>query len=320
MNYNKKQIEESIVKWSKRMLDNDMINESELKELLGEAGFKRLFAKVRDIAKKTVTGAKKAAEAIHDLVKPNKGAKMLLTALNDLAKHKIDLGNVKIYASIDDGQKYIPVIDFKVQKQKNIILIVNPDNASATPKTMKEFREVVFRDCKMKSNEKLTDVVASITVAKINNAAEAKLDESIKIVLESKLTDYIKDNNLSKEDALKPENIKKLKKFTKQNDDKTKAAIEKAFDKIESGKDASKKTKKSSSSSFDKSEDLPAETKEEKKKREEAEVAKKKAEDAKPKYTALDNELLEVLPKKTAIGFKFSKSKAEISMDYAFTL
>lgn len=49
------------------------------------------------------------------------------------------------------------------------------------------------------------------------------------IVVESKLSDYLASKKLSKEDALKPENLKQLKKLTKQNDEKTKAQVEKYF-------------------------------------------------------------------------------------------
>lgn len=50
-----------------------------------------------------------------------------------------------------------------------------------------------------------------------------------RMLLEGKIEDFIKSNNLSKEDALNDENIKKLKKILKLNDDKTRAKVEKYF-------------------------------------------------------------------------------------------
>ena len=71
--------------------------------------------------------------------------------------------------------------------------------------------------------------------------AEVPKELSESILLESKLTDYISSKKWSKEDALKPENLKELKKLTKQNDEKTKAAIEKHFASKDEKKDTSKK-------------------------------------------------------------------------------
>ena len=321
MKYNKKQIEESIIKWSGIMLENNMIDESELKTLISEGLLKRTKARIGQFFKKTVKTAKDAAEAIHDVIKPNKGAKMLIVALDKLSKKGINPGVVKMFASMGE-EKYYPIVDFKVEKKKNVILIVNPDNSSAQPKNVKAFRELIYRDCGMKSNMKITDVIESISLAKINDAAEAKMNESFNLMFESKLSDYIEDNNLSKDDALKDENIKKIKKLTKQNDTKTKEAIEKYFakkdkDNSSSADDSDNSDSSSDSSSFEDDEDL----RDEDKKKAEEEAAKKKAEEeAKPKFIMLDNQLLDVIPKKTAIGFKFSKTKAEIDMDYAFVM
>ena len=78
-------------------------------------------------------------------------------------------------------------------------------------------------------------------------------------LMESKLSDYIEKNKLSKEDAMKPEHFKELKKLIKQGDDKTKAAIERAFANKDSAND------KKDDASTDKKEADATENKEEKK-------------------------------------------------------
>ena len=78
-------------------------------------------------------------------------------------------------------------------------------------------------------------------------------------LMESKFSDYIEKNKLSKEDAMKPEHFKELKKLIKQGDDKTKAAIEKAFANKDYAND------KKDDASTDKKEADATENKEEKK-------------------------------------------------------
>ena len=161
------------------------------------------------------------------------------------------------------------------------------------------------------------------------------------------MTDYISSKKWSKEDALKPENLKELKKLTKQNDEKTKAAIEKHFASKDEKKDTSKKeatknstTKKSTTSknatvkkpaSKKTATKKPSETKAEpagepSKKGKDAEGSKQDTKEVKTgteeKKDALkffDNKLLDVQAKGNAIGFIFSKSKAEISLEKKYT-
>ena len=185
--------------------------------------------------------------------------------------------------------------------------------------------------------------VESIKCAEVPKA----LSESI--LFESKLTDYISSKKWSKEDALKPENLKELKKLTKQNDEKTKAAIEKHFASKDEKKDTSKKeaakkstTKKSTTSNIaivkKPASKKPSETKVEpagepsKKGKdvestpdfgdEEEKTAAKleaKPEEKKDVLKFFDNKLLDVQAKGNAIGFVFSKSKAEIALDKNYT-
>ena len=175
------------------------------------------------------------------------------------------------------------------------------------------------------------------------------------------MTDYISSKKWSKEDALKPENLKELKKLTKQNDEKTKAAIEKHFASKDEKKDTSKKeaTKNSTTKKSTTSKNAtvkktatkkPSETKAEpagepSKKGKDAEGSKQdtkevktgteekknvevssdfdgeeeKPEEKKDALKFFDNKLLDVQAKGNAIGFIFSKSKAEISLDKKYT-
>lgn len=193
--------------------------------------------------------------------------------------------------------------------------------------------------------------------------AEVPKELSESILLESKLTDYISSKKLSKEDALKPENLKELKKLTKQNDEKTKAAVEKYFASKDEKKEPSKKeaaktsttkkptskktaTKKPSETKAEpagepskkgkdaegsnpKTEEVKAGTEEKKDGEakpdfgdEEEKTAAKPEEKPDEKKDALkffDNKLLDVQAKGNAIGFIFSKSKAEISLDKKYT-
>lgn len=51
------------------------------------------------------------------------------------------------------------------------------------------------------------------------------------MLLEDKVEDFITNGNLSKDDALKPENVKALKKILKKNEEFVKGKIEKYFEK-----------------------------------------------------------------------------------------
>jgi len=129
---------------------------------------------------------------------------------------------------------------------------------------------------------------------------------------------------------LKPDTLKELKKLTKQNDEKTNAAIEKYFSSKDEKKDSTKSsTKKSTKKTSNKkaeetktSEEIgsPEENKEEAK-REESKSEEKddsSKDNKKDSLKIFDNKLLDVKANKDNIGFVFSKSKAEIAIDKAF--
>lgn len=357
--YTEKQIVESIVHWSTYMLENGMATEEELKGLLNEGLFKRAVAGAKGAIKKTkeaISNAKKATkEKLHDIFLPNDGVEKMLIAMSKVSKDGVELDGVKIYANLGGKGKTIPVVGFAMANgKKTLILLVDSTNTSAKPKTLTELRDFLVVDQKIK---KVKAEVESIKCAEVPK----ELSESI--LLESKLTDYISSKKLSKEDALKPENLKELKKLTKQNDEKTKAAVEKYFASKDEKKEPSKKeaaktsaTKKPTSKKT--ATKKPSETKAEptgepSKKGKDAEGSKSKTEEvkagteekkdgeakpdfgneeektvAKPeekpdeKKDALkffDNKLLDVQAKGNAIGFIFSKSKAEISLDKKYT-
>ena len=341
--YTEKQIVESIVHWSTYMLENGMATEEELKGLLNEGLFKRAVAGAKSAIKKTkeaISNVKKATkETLHDIFLPNDGVEKMLVAMSKASKDGIEFDGVKIYANLGGKGKTIPVVGFAMANgKKTLILLVDSTNKSAKPKTLMELRDFLVVDQKIK---KVKAEVESIKCAEVPK----ELSESI--LLESKLTDYISSKKWSKEDALKPENLKELKKLTKQNDEKTKAAIEKHFASKDEKKDTSKKeaAKKSTAkkpTSKKTATKKPSETKAEpagepSKKGEDVEftpdfgdeeektVAKPedkpedKPEEKKDALKFFDNKLLDVQAKGNAIGFIFSKSKAEIALDKKYT-
>ena len=347
--YTEKQIVESIVHWSTYMLENGMATEEELKGLLNEGLFKRAVAGAKGAIKKTkeaISNVKKATkETLHDIFLPNDGVEKMLIAMSKVSKDGVELDGVKIYANLGGKGKTIPVVGFAMANgKKTLILLVDSTNTSAKPKTLTELRDFLVVDQKIK---KVKAEVESIKCAEVPK----ELSESI--LLESKLTDYISSKKLSKEDALKPENLKELKKLTKQNDEKTKAAVEKYFASKDEKKEPSKKeaTKKTatkkpsetkseptgepskkgndSEGSKSKTEEVKAGTEEKKDGEakpdfgdEEEKTAAKPEEKPDEKKDALkffDNKLLDVQAKGNAIGFIFSKSKAEISLEKKYT-
>lgn len=347
--YTEKQIVESIVHWSTYMLENGMATEEELKGLLNEGLFKRAVAGAKGAIKKTkeaISNVKKATkETLHDIFLPNDGVEKMLIAMSKVSKDGVELDGVKIYANLGGKGKTIPVVGFAMANgKKTLILLVDSTNTSAKPKTLTELRDFLVVDQKIK---KVKAEVESIKCAEVPK----ELSESI--LLESKLTDYISSKKLSKEDALKPENLKELKKLTKQNDEKTKAAVEKYFASKDEKKEPSKKEATKKTATKKPSETKAEPTGEPSKKGKDAEGSKSKTEEvkagteekkdgeAKPDFgdeeekTAakpeekpdekkdalkfFDNKLLDVQAKGNAIGFIFSKSKAEISLEKKYT-
>ena len=302
MEHSKKKIEEAISHWSMVLLENQMATPDEVAQLIGEGKVKKLFAKMRDIASKTTSAVKNAAEALHDIVRPNKGVKMLRAALAKLAKHGVDVAKVDMWASFGDTQFY-PVEDFFTDEDDAVILVADP-SSEAKPKTLRELQTYLVKALKLTGHVRLGDVVKSISLAK--KVVPGELSES-EVLLEYKLDDYIKKNKLDMKAAMSGDAYKEIKRtITKQNDAKTKEAIKRAFSRIKSAEKPMPKPKPSKK---------PAPKPSPKK----AEAKPTAASPSKLTVAVLDNELLDVIPKKTSVGFKFSKPKAELEIDYAFS-
>lgn len=320
--YTKKQLVESMVKWSIYMLEKGMITESEAKELLGEGLFKRAMGAIKrgvNKVKDTYTKTKEATkQALHDMFKPNEGVKKMLVAMQSIVKDgKVKLDGVKIFATL--GDKVLPVKEFAMKGKRALLLLVDRDDASAKPKTLDELRNYLHD---VLGKAKVKDAIQGIYCAEAPKA----------MLAESKLTDYLADKKLSKEDALKPETLKELKKLTKQNDEKTKAAVEKYFASKDDDKPADTKKKPASKKSSKKSGEDDKETKSSEEsgapeeKKEETKPEEEKKEDTKEEPKAekkdtlkmFDNKLLDVKAEKGNLGFVFSKAKAEIALDKSF--
>ena len=144
----------------------------------------------------------------------------------------------------------------------------------------------------------------SISLAKKIMPGEVSESE---VLLEYKLDDYIKKNKLDVKAAMSGDAYKEIKRtITKQNDAKTKEAIKRAFSRIKAAEKPMPKLKPSKNPA-----PKPSQNK--------AEAKPTTSSPSKLTVAVLDNELLDVIPKKTSVGFKFSKPKAELEIDYAFS-
>ena len=216
--------------------------------------------------------------------------------MNEMAKDKIAFKGVNIYATLGK-ESPLPVIGFMLKGKKSLVLLVDKNLSNAKPKTLNDLRE--FWHSKM-GKVRIKDAIDGIY------CAEAPKD-ALKTLSESKLTDYIEKNKLSKKDALKPETLKEIKhlKIMKQKDEVIKAAIEKYFAQKDDNTSSNAKNKISGKATSKKSiskKDIAAN----------AAPAKK---DEKPALTMFDNQLLDVKAEKNNIVFIFSPSKAEIKLD-----
>ena len=328
--YTKKQIEESIKHWANYLLESEMATEEEVKDILGEGLMRRIGHGIKNAIKKT-------KEVAHDInwlpqkmwdkvFKSNEGVKMMLDTMDRIIKNgKIALENVNIFASVP-GKVY-PIVGFSLIKHKTVLLLfVDRENTSAKPKTLGDLRK--FLD-----DADVNNIVAAIDSIRIAEAPESLLES---IILEVNAVDRMIDKNRwTKQQALKPENLKLLKKAFKQNEKNTIEKIEKHF----ASKNTSNTTtsaKKSSKSSSTKptsiktttstttskpSEDSSVSSVETSKEKQSVDfgnssTTKKNPSDA---IKVFDNELIKVVPdNKTGdknIGFIFTKTKAEIAID-----
>lgn len=313
--YTQHQISESICYWSRKLLDEGLATEDELRDLIGEGLFRRAIGTVKrgvEGVKNAATAIKEAPKKLFDRVfKPNAGVVKMRDAINKMSKDGIELKGVKIYATL--GKSTFPVVDFLLKGKKSLMLVIDKAVSSAKPKTLAELRE--FLHDHLPTKAKVVDAIDGIYCAEANK-------EVLKALFESKLTDYIEKKGLSKEDALKPETVKEIKrlKIMKKKDEDIKAAIEKHFSQSKeepSGKKPKASHRAEAKAKEPETKDEPSSKPMEKDPPKEGASKKpeKPEKPKKPQLTIFDNQLLDVKSQKDNLGFIFSKSKAEIKLD-----
>lgn len=314
--YTQHQISESICYWSRKLLDEGLATEDELKDLIGEGLFRRAIGAVKrgvEGVKNAATAVKEAPKKLFDRIfKPNAGVVKMRDVINKMSKDGIELKGVKIYATL--GKATFPVVDFLLKGKKSLMLVIDKAVSSAKPKTLAELRE--FLHDHLPTKAKIVDAIDGIYCAEANK-------EVLKALFESKLTDYIEKKGLSKEDALKPETVKEIKrlKIMKKKDEDIKAAIEKYFSQSKEEPSGKKPKASHRAEAKAKAKAKEPETKDEpsskpmEKDPPKEDASKMPEKSNKPQLTIFDNQLLDVKSQKDSLGFIFSKSKAEIKLD-----
>ena len=187
------------------MLENDIATEEEVEELLGEGKIRRGIGNIGRFFKK----AKQVAHDINwwpqkiidKVFKANDGVKKMLAAMNSFGKSGAKgFDDIKIYANITDAegkQTTYPIVELALaNKKRALVLLIDKKNRMSKPKTLQDLRDFFFAN---KVNPK--ENIDAILCGEIPKS----LSESI--LLESKLTDYIKRKKWNKKDALKPNAI-----------------------------------------------------------------------------------------------------------------
>ena len=135
------------------------------------------------------------------MFKANDGVKKMLAAMNSFGKSGAKgFDDIKIYANITDAegkQTTYPIVELALaNKKRALVLLIDKKNRMSKPKTLQDLRDFFFAN---KVNPK--ENIDAILCGEIPKS----LSESI--LLESKLTDYIKRKKWNKKDALKPNAI-----------------------------------------------------------------------------------------------------------------
>ena len=216
-----------------------MATENELKSVLGEGKFRDFIDRTKNFLKndwkRSFRLDPKDKKKIAAIFKPNKGMTSLLIAMDKMAKKNIKFEDISIWATL--GTETYPVVGFAFKNDNNALMIlIDKDNKSAAPKTLKELRKwFIDNNIKLK-----TDIDAVVCA----EAPESLLSESV--ILEMKMGDYITSKKLTKKQALKADVVKDIsRKVTHKTTAYTKAAIERYFAK----NSPAKKTTSASSSS-----------------------------------------------------------------------
>ena len=119
----------------------------------------------------------------HILPGVDDGVKKMLVAINSLAKDKVKLDGVKLYATL--GSDVLPVKGFSLTNGKrSLLLLVDTTDKSAKPKTLVDLRKFIVDDNKIKDVKATIDNISCADVSTM-------VSESIEQVDESKLTDFI---------------------------------------------------------------------------------------------------------------------------------
>lgn len=234
----KERIVESIVHWSSYMLDNGMVTAEELDSMLSEGIFKRAVGAIKRGVSSTKDALKSAKDSvitkIHDTFKTNDGVKKMLLAMNEIIKSGKDLKGTHLGVSTDKGD--FGVTDFAlIDKKRKLLLVFDGKKAGMQGLTLNDFRKFIIDNKVKKIANFIDSVMCAFTPAKV---AESVIAES------NAIDKYIDSNNLSKEDALKPENMKAFRKVSHKNTEDIKAAIEKHFSAADKGNDTKKASKK----------------------------------------------------------------------------
>lgn len=186
------------------MLESGAVSEAELRKIIGEGLLKRALGAVGSGLRKfkgwcgDVVAATK--EGLHDILLPNKGAKVLYDALCKLANAGKKLDDVKIFVTVN-GETF-PVLKFALHKKKNLYFFMNHDKKSAPARTLKDLSEFIQKKL---PKVKFVNAIENIYCAEVPT-------EMLNEAKESQLIRYIKKNNLSLKDALKPETIEYIRK------------------------------------------------------------------------------------------------------------
>lgn len=214
MNYTKRQIKDTICKWSVYLLENKLASEDEVKDMLDEGLFKRAKTYVKNAFKHVgqgiAHGVKAAGLKIHDTFAANAGVKELMNALKQLwKKNKVKPDKIKFY--IFDSKNTFPVEKFVLSKNKKALAALYSDQ-NKTPCTFKDLAKLLVDNKVVGNDRKITDFVEALVIGKIEDDVSFSESEVLNEADEfSRLDDVLDALKWSKKTALsQPKNIQKI--------------------------------------------------------------------------------------------------------------
>ena len=329
--YSKEQIKRSICKWSRYLLENNLLNKDEAEELLGEGLFKRSKTFVKNAFKHVgqgiANGIKAAKLKIHDTFKANDGVKQLMDAIKSLWKEKkVDASKIKFY--IFDSKATYPVAKFVLSKNKKALAALYSKNIKI-PCSLVDLVKLLS-DAKVVGNDKkITDFIEALVIGKLEDSEKVvsemeNLDEDDKL---SRLDAVIDALGWKENTATRSENARKMMMLLGTKDiNAVKERIKAHFSEKNLGDDEEKEDKSSKNSkedsydseTFDKDEENSKEEKQEKSKKQQD---KEKLEEFGNDYLivttdgkevgVMDNPFKNVQVKGTNIGIRFNLSSKD---------